>query len=283
MASYGVVPFENSTNGSVLYTLDLFADRQNQYLDVQVCGEAYLGVHHCLLGHSLGQSIEGSSISGDATPTMNSPNPTRPRTKPLTDLRHIKRIYSHQQAFGQSEAFLSTYLKGVERQEVSSTSKAAEIVAQDSTNSTAAISSKVAAGVHGLDILAQQIEDRDDNATRFFFIRNRQCQEPLSKPLPWQRETVGTAWKTLVAFTIEHNLAGALADALMVFKTHGLNLTSINSRPSRINQWHYIFFVEFEGRNETDGGGRVNEALDHLKSRTEGCRWHGSWINRLKS
>ena len=279
---YGVVPFENSTNGSVLYTLDLFADRQSQYPDVYVCGEAYLDVHHCLLGYASGHCLEERSISGDATPTRKQPSPTKPRTQPIRDLQHIKRIYSHPQAFGQCEVFLSTFLKGVERQEVSSTSKAAEIVSQDSTRSTAAISSKVAAGVHGLDVLAQGIEDRDDNTTRFFFIRNGTRPEDPTKQLSWQRETDAQAWKTLVAFTINHNSAGALADALMVFKTYVLNLTSINSRPSRINPWHYIFFIEFGGRKEEDGKGNVAEALKHLATVTEGCRWHGSWIDRVK-
>jgi len=276
-----VVPFENSTNGSVVYTLDLFADRQSHLPDIYVCGEAYIDVHHYLLGHASNSLLTGS-MSGDATPTTETLRPITPRAKPLKDIRHIKRILSHPQAFGQCEAFLSTYLKGVERQDVSSTSKAAEMVSRDSTGATAAISSKVATQVHGLDVLAKGIEDRADNTTRFFFL----CRGPYSRTsaghVPQQELENDQSWKTLVAFTIDHHAPGALADALMVFKTYNLNVTSINSRPSCLSPWHYIFFVEFVGRKAPDGHGPVNEAFAKLKATTVDCRWYGSWINRLK-
>ena len=280
-STYGVVPFENSTNGSVVYTLDLFADRQLQYPDVLVCGEVFLNVHHHLLGYPSALPQDDNPMSGDSTPTSKIPSPSKPRARPTTSLKHVKRIYSHPQAFGQCEAFLTTYLRGVERQEVSSTSKAAEIVSQDTTRSTAAISSKVAAHVHGLGTLAKGIEDRDDNTTRFFIL----CRGPGSLLSPESKRSTtgrnGDSWKTLVAFTINHQSPGALADALMVFKTYDLNLTSINSRPSRISPWHYIFFVEFEGKREASGVGKVSEALEQLKATTEGRRWHGSWRNRM--
>ena len=281
--SYGVVPFENSTNGSVVYTLDLFADRQQHYPDIYVCGEAYLDVHHCLLGYASSRSPPSDVLSGSATPTHLDPDPVRPRTKPLTDLSHIKRIYSHPQAFGQCEVFLSTYLKGVERQEVSSTSKAAEVVSQDASGTVASISGKVAAQVHGIDVLAKGIEDRDDNTTRFFWLQKGPLQTETSQLGLQHVQEDGQSWKTLVGFSINHESAGALADALMVFKTYGLNLTSINSRPSRIRPWHYIFFVEFEGQKEASGLGPVNKALAQLQDTTEGCRWYGSWKSRLKS
>ena len=264
----------------MVYTLDLFADRQAQYSDVCVCGEAYLHVHHCLLGHATNKHPQNGSISGDATPTSQTPTPVKPRSQPLKDIRHIKQVYSHPQAFGQCEAFLATYLKGVERQEVSSTSKAAELVSQDTMGFTAAISSRIAAQVHGLEVLAKGIEDRDDNTTRFFFLRHGPATTGFSYPDTLHSGQDGSSWKTLVAFTIDQNVAGALADALTVFKTYSLNLTSINSRPSRISPWHYIFFVEFEGRKEADKQGQVNKALTDLKAFTKDCRWYGSWRTR---
>ena len=279
--AYGVVPFENSTNGSVVYTLDLFADRQSQFTNVYVCGEAYLDVHHCLLGHQSDNPPPDDLLPGDATPTHHSPNPPKPKTQPLTGVRHVKRIYSHPQAFGQCEAFLSTYLKGVERQEVSSTSKAAEIVAKDTTGTLAAISSKVAAQVHDLDVLATRIEDRDDNTTRFLILRRALNDEGSIGEEITQPGTRMHRWKTLVNFTINHHSPGALADALQVFKTYGLNLTSIGSRPSRVAPWHYIFFVELEGRRESEGRGEVNQALAQLESITRDWRWHGSWEDRV--
>lgn len=281
--SYGVVPFENSTNGSVVYTLDLFADREKAYPDISVCGEVYLDVHHFLLGNFIPSSQHAAPSSGDATPTMSTPSPKKPRAQPLADIRHIKRIYSHPQAFGQCEAFLSTYLKGVERHEVSSTSKAAEIVSTDVSKTTSAISSKIAADVHGLDVLARGIEDRQDNTTRFFIIQKLADENAAKQSCSIESTDGGESsdWKSLVFFTIDHKSPGALADALMVFKTFGLNLTSINSRPSRIRPWHYIFFVEFRGRRERDGKGSVNQALEKLREASEDRRWLGSWENRV--
>ena len=281
--SYGVVPFENSTNGSVVYTLDLFADREKAYPDITVCGEVYLDVHHFLLGNFIPSSQHAGRTSGDVTPTTSTPNPRKPRAQPLADVQHIKRIYSHPQAFGQCEAFLSTYLKGVERLEVSSTSKAAEIVSTDASRSTAAISSKIAAEVHGLDVLASGIEDREDNTTRFFILRKPADESAAQQCCVTERagSDKDRDWKSLVLFTIDHKSPGALADALTVFKTFGLNLTSINSRPSRIRPWHYIFFVEFHVRAESDGRGSVNQALEKLSETSEEWRWLGSWENRL--
>lgn len=264
----------------MVYTLDFFADRHKQFPGIYVCGEAYLDVHHYLLGHA-SNPLLSDPVSGDATPTTETPRPMRPRAAPLKNLRHVKRILSHPQAFGQCEAFLSTYLKGVERQDVSSTSKAAEIVSLDPTGASAAISSRVAAQVHGLDVLAKGIEDRDDNTTRFFFLCRGPYNEICAGPDIQQEREHDQSWKTLVAFTIDHHAPGALADALMVFKTYNLNLTSINSRPSRISPWHYIFFVEFVGRKAPDGNGPVSKAFAKLKAITEDCRWYGSWINRM--
>ena len=282
-AKYGVVPFENSTNGSVIYTLDLLIDREKRFADVHVCGEAYIDVHHCLLGYSRGASkLDEATESGTTTPTTDVPNPESPRSRPLSDLRHIRRIYSHPQAFGQCEAFLATYLKGVERQEVTSTSKAAEIVAADGSRTTAAISSRLAADFHRLKFLAERIEDREDNTTRFFILQksvSKQFVVPANKtstngPEPQQD------WKTLVAFRIDHQSSGALAKALSVFGLHGLNLTSINSRPSREQPWHYVFLVEFSDKRDGDESSQVSRALEDLSRCTQSWKWLGTWIDK---
>ncbi len=282
--AYGVVPFENSINGAVVGTLDLFADRQNQYADVYICDEASIEIHHYLLGHAC-KSLQqtDSTRSGDSTPTNQARDLPDPKAKLLTDLQHIKRIYSHPQAFGQSLGFLSQYLKDVDRQEVSSTSKGAEIVSQDGTNTTASISSKDAAETHGLDVLAESIEDQDNNQTRFFFLCKKSSYQdrlPLSIGQPTDNDNGNDnsdKWKTFVTFKINHNLSGALAEVLHVFKTYGLNPTSMNSRPSHRYPWHYIFFVEFYGRKKITGHGRVDAALAKLEEISEGCRCYGSW------
>ncbi|KAI1116963.1 Prephenate dehydratase-domain-containing protein [Nemania sp. NC0429] len=210
-ATYGVVPFENSTNGAVVFTLDYFADRSGVYTDLNVCREIYLDVHHCLLGHiapapasprssltdapstlsssSLTTALnsaetaaaavteadddnkETSSPSGQRTPTAQQPHPGESRARPLHPVSHVRRVYSHPQAFGQCGAFLGSWLRGVDTVDVSSTSRAAELALADPSGESAAVSSAVAAELLGLDVLARDIEDRDDNTTRFFVLR----------------------------------------------------------------------------------------------------------------
>ncbi|KAG9253910.1 Prephenate dehydratase-domain-containing protein [Emericellopsis atlantica] len=273
----GLVPFENSTNGSVVFTLDYLADRHDRYPDVTVRGEVYVDVHHCLLGHkALHHNLEdGTEGSGTCTPTATDPSPPRPRTKPLSSLKHIQRIYSHPQAFGQCNAFISTYLKGVEVFEVSSTSKAAEIVSGDTTGTWAAISSQLAAETHGLDMLGRNIEDRTDNTTRFLII-GKDPKIPRDGDLTMPNDgQVGT--KSMVSLTVPHDSPGALAKALSCFEEFGLNLTSINSRPSLLQPFHYIFFLEFRGHLYDDPGQKVKGCFEKLKDVAENWRWLGSW------
>ena len=276
-ADFGVVPFENSTNGPVIFTLDNLANRHATCPDISVCGEAYVDVHHYLLGHKTNPGHAFPTLdeagSGSATPTASDPHPPRPRTRPLASLRHIQRLYSHPQAWGQCAVFLSTYLRGVETIDVSSTSRAAEMVKEDSTGNSAAISSEIAARVYGLDILARCIEDREDNTTRFFVLRKTTRPElrvPSKEPLAGQRRT-----KSLVSFTVPHREPGALADVLDCFRRKRLNLTSINSRPSLMEAFQYLFFAEIEGHYDLDEG--VREAFEGVKGVAQSCRWLGSW------
>ena len=270
-ADLGVVPFENSSNGAVIFTLDLLADRQSLYRDLTVCREAYLDVSHYLLGHKTPVS-DSPGASGTSTPTPHAPVALTPRSKPLTSIKHIQRIYTHPQAFGQCEIFLGAYLKGIERIDVSSTSKAAEMVKADTTGTSAAIASNLAGEIHGLDILAKSIEDREDNKTRFFVLRKGVDEKT--------KHAEGPA-KTLISFTVDHRSPGALADVLECFRHHKLNLTSINSRPSRVIPFQYIFFLEFEGSLLRDSEGRVQAALDEVKKHAQSWRWLGSWTDRL--
>jgi len=258
---YGVVPFENSSNGSVIFTLDLFASAGSKYPAVEVCGEIYLPVRHCLLGRR-----------AVGTPTTKD-----------DDFAHVKKLYSHPQAWGQCKTFLTStpHLKALERQDVSSTSRAAELVAQDASGESAAVSSRMAAEVNGLDVLAEGIEDSEGNSTRFFVLRRRRRRRDDDEE--GEGGEGGHDWKTLVLFTVEHGEPGALADCLAVFKRHGLNLTSINTRPSGEAAWHYVFFVELVGRKLADGrGGAVNDALAELAKVAKSCRWLGSWENALR-
>lgn len=275
-ATRGVVPFENSTNGAVIFTLELLADRDNLYPDVYVCGESYLDVSHYLLGRKATSAVVADSpeVSGTSTPTTSFPTPPKPKVKPLSSLNHIKRIHTHPQAYGQCEAFLGAYMKGVERRDESSTSRSAEIVKADLTGESAAIASGLAAKIHDLDILAAGIEDREDNTTRFLILR---------KGVDNSGKKTDNPTKSLISFTVDHGSPGALADVLECFRRCKLNLTSINSRPTKVVRFQYIFFVEFEGSRLDDRDGRVEGALKSLEQYTQNWRWLGSWDDKLRS
>ncbi|KAI2612128.1 PDT-domain-containing protein [Hypoxylon fragiforme] len=262
-ASYGVVPFENSTNGSVVFTLDHFADRAGEYPDLSVCAEIYLDVHHCLLGH---------------------PPPPSPSSSP-SQFSHIKRIYSHPQAFGQCRLFLQQRLpKNIETVDVSSTSRAAELALADPSGASAAVSSAAAAKLVGLQVLARDIEDRKDNTTRFFVLRRgfggsgedgvmeellgrRSSERERERAAPDSEhvDTIYATARSLASFTLPlTSRPGALADVLECFRRARLNLTSISSRPSLAAPFQYVFFVEFEGHLHRDPEGRVADALESL-------------------
>jgi prephenate dehydratase len=279
--TYGVVPFENSSNGSVVQLLDLLADREGKYGDVKVCAEYYLRVRHCLLGRRRRRPL--GSV-GD-------------KEKEVVEdaLKRVEKLYTHPQAWGQCTAFLDRHFRGVERQDVSSTSRAAEMVAHeealslDGCGRSAAIASQLAAEVYGLDMLQEGIEDQGDNVTRFFVLRRKDIvgQERHSveeKELNGIDTAKAKKWKSLISFTIDHGAPGALADALGIFRKHGFNLTSIDTRPSRVRPWHYIFFVECEQAQEvsdaTDKAGVGGIILD-LRQVAHSCRHLGRWRDQL--
>lgn len=264
---YAVIPCENSTNGSVVQTLDLLADRNGLYKDVKVCGEYYLTVHHCLLVH---KGLYPSGWSGyDGS---------------------ITKLYTHPQAWGQCDKFLTRYFKGVERQDVSSTSKGAEIVSKDAEEQGAAIASRFAATYHEADVLKENIEDRADNTTRFLILRNVAVEHTASlefeqrdAPTAEQQSIPAINHKTLISFSIDHSAPGALANALLIFKAHGLNLTSINTRPSLKRAWQYIFFVECGRTPSDENRDAVPKALNDLRHVTESCRDLGTWKDQLST
>ncbi|KAJ5539164.1 hypothetical protein N7513_007496 [Penicillium frequentans] len=261
---YAVIPCENSTNGSVVQTLDLLADRNDDYKDVKVCGEYYLTVHHCLLVHKGSYPSGWSGYDGSIT-----------------------KLYTHPQAWGQCEGVLSKYFKGVERQDVSSTSKGAEIVAKEPTEKSAAIASRFAAEYHGVDVLKENIEDRADNTTRFLILRNvlaaRTAELDLGQPKATASNEQPNTHKTLISFSIDHASPGALASALLIFKQHGLNLTTINTRPSLKRAWQYIFFVECGRTLSEENKDAVVNALQDLQNVTESCRDLGTWKDQLSA
>ncbi|KAL8367292.1 hypothetical protein RB595_009194 [Gaeumannomyces hyphopodioides] len=287
-ATYGVVPFENSTHGVVTFTLDCLGDRAAEYAGVSVCAEHYLDVHHFLLGRLNNNSSTSTTAQGE-------------RGKPLASLAHVRHVYSHPQAFGQTSRFASAHLAHAELTDVSSTSRAAELAAADPEGASAAIASKAAAAPNGLDVLAACIEDREDNTTRFLVLRKdvaAAAAAVVSAPPPSSSATATAAYppppppppqqnppppgtsKSLVSFTVPHRSPGSLADVLQCFRRAGLNLTSINSLPSLIRPFQYLFFVEFEVEAAADAGDKVAAVLADVRRVAHGSRWLGSWESR---
>ena len=192
---YGIVPVENSIEGAVNYTLDIFYESE-----LKICAETYLNISHDLL------SIAGS-------------------------LKGITLIYSHPQALAQCRKWLRKYLPEVAVQEVGSTAEAARMAL--SNERSAAIASSEAAHMYKLNVMASKIEDFSRNTTRFLVI-GKKAARPTGKD------------KTSLMFVTPHT-PGALYRVMTPIAEAGLNMLKLESRPSRQENWTYIFFLDVEG------------------------------------
>ena len=161
-------------------------------------------------------------------------------------LEEVEKIYSKPEVFAQCRNWLSATFKEAQTVAVASTAKAAQTAADEPR--AAAIGSKVAAELYGLRIVCESIEDITNNVTRFLVI-SREDAKPTGED------------KTAILFSTAHK-AGALADVLDVFKQYDINLTNIESRPSRKRQWEYYFFVDFLGHRTEK---RVREGLKEAR------------------
>ena len=163
-------------------------------------------------------------------------------------LEKIEKIYSKPEVFAQCRNWLSATFKEAQTVPVASSAKAAQMAADES--GAAAIGSRVAAELYGLKVVCENIEDIANNITRFLVI-SREDAKPTSED------------KTAILFSTAHK-AGALADVLEVFKRYGINLTNIESRPSKKRQWEYYFFVDFVGhRTDKQVQKGLEEASKH--------------------
>ena len=208
-AEYGVVPIENSMEGVITHTLDMFIDSE-----LKIWAEVSFPINHNLLSN--------------------------------TSLDKVRVVYSHSQAFAQCRLWIESNLPAVTLKEVSSTAEAARLAG--SKENSAAIASDVASQLYGLKIIAKDIEDSGPNLTRFLII---------SKTSP---ERTGRD-KTSIMFSIKDRV-GALYDMLHPFKKYNINLTKIESRPSRRKVWDYFFFVDMEGHQ---GDASVADAIKELE------------------
>ena len=157
----------------------------------------------------------------------------------------VKRIYSKPEVFGQCRRWLRENMAGVSLVPVSSTARGAEMASREPES--AALASTLAAELYGLNILDRDVQDLGGNTTRFLVIA-----KSFGRPTGHD--------KTSVFFAVKHKV-GALYDALSAFKKHRINMTKIESRPSKMKAWEYCFFVDIEGHAEDEN---VLKSLEEL-------------------
>ncbi len=222
-ADYGVVPVENSIEGSIGAVLDILTTSE-----ARVVSECYESIKHFLISKS-------------------------------TSIKDIKTVASHPQALGQCRKWLNANLSGVEYIETPSTAEAVRMATR--RKNFAAIGSEYASSIYKLNVLKKNIEDTLDNSTRFFVIGH-------DIPGPSVRD------KTSIVFSLKDK-PGALDRYF--FKPFGearINLTKIESRPSKQSPWEYMFFVDFEGHLEDE---RIKKLLGRVRRNATFLKVLGSY------
>lgn len=220
---YGLVPIENSLEGSVGVTLDLFLK-----YEVKICGEVVIDIKHSLLA---------------------------PKG---TVMDEIGEVLSHPHALAQCKGFVKKL--GVRTKNYPSTAGAAREVADKKLRGVAAIAPERAARLYDLEVLEKEIQDEDFNQTRFL-VTARKDHRATGRD------------KTSIIFALIDR-PGALYDALRAFAEEGINLTKIESRPSRKALGDYIFYVDFIGHRRD---ANIKKALAELKSRVTFLKILGSY------
>ena len=196
-ATHGVVPLENSIGGTIHRNYDLLLDHE-----LSITGEVELDVVHCL------QALPG------------------------TTLAEVKVVYSHPQALAQCERYLKDL--GVTVEAVYDTAGGAKLVAEQKLAGAAALASRRAAEVFGLEVLQEAVQDYEYNITRFAIIGGAPAVDGN---------------KTTIVFALP-STPGALFKALSVFALRDINLTKLESRPMRGRPWEYLFYVEVDARRD---------------------------------
>jgi prephenate dehydratase len=222
----GILPLENSTEGPVNQTLDLLAHRFKQ---VKIKAEVILPVIHQLLAHA------------------------------VVGLGEVAAVVSHPQALAQCRGFIERFLPRAEIREVISTAEAARIVAREAAP-WAAIGTALVAGSYGLTVLAEDVNDYPDNATRFVVVA---LEDGAHLP----------GCKTSIILSVKDR-PGALYDILKEFAQSGINLTRIESRPAKSRLGDYLFFIDLEGHHRDF---LVRQALLAISEHTVSMRLLGSY------
>jgi len=223
VAQYGIVPVENSLEGSISRAYDLLLES-----NLMVCGETELRVIHCLIA------------------------------RPGTGLDSIKKIYSHPQALGQCQAFLKHL--PCEPVPTYDTAGSVKMIKEQGITDGAAIAGARAAKIYGMEIVAREIEDNSNNFTRFFILA-REDSSPSGND------------KTSIVFSVKDK-PGALYEFLRKLSAQNINLTKIESRPTRQNPWEYNFYLDFEGHRQD---AKAREVLEDLEKDSLFLRVLGSY------
>jgi prephenate dehydratase len=225
-----VVPIENVLEGGVAATLDALATVADQ---VRIAAEVVIPIHHCVVA------------AGDLR------------------LEEVERVISHPQATAQCAEFLRERLPGAELVSAGSTAEAVRQV-RDAGGRWAALGSRLSAELYGCRVLAEDVEDRPGNLTRFVWLAPA---DAAGDPGP-------RAKTSLVFWGAGDESPGWLVAALHEFADRGINLTRIESRPRRVRLGHYMFFADLEGAESEP---RVEEALSALRERVQELRVLGSY------
>jgi prephenate dehydratase len=220
---FGLIPIENSLAGSIHQNYDLLLRH-----DLHIVGEYLLRVQHCLIA------------------------------LPGVKKEEIKKALSHPQALGQCAAYLRKL--GIKPEQGYDTAGSVKLLKESGARDTAAIASRRAAEIYGMQILEEGIEDNAENYTRFLAI-----SKTAIKP-------EGEA-KTSIVFTLK-NQPGALFKALSVFALRDIDLTKIESRPLQGKPWDYLFYIDFIGAAHEE---ITRKALDHLNEYALTLRVLGSY------
>jgi prephenate dehydratase len=225
-----VVPIENSLEGSVTTTLDALAGEGSE---VRIVAEVVRPISHSLIA------------------------------RPGVALGSVELVLSHPQALAQCARFLQERLPGARTQAATSTAEAVRTAVAAGSEPVAAIGTRLAAELYGGEVLAEAVEDRPDNLTRFVWLA------PAGTPAH------AAPTKTSVVFWgFNDESPGALVAVLRELADRGVNLTKIESRPRRVRLGHYMFFADLDGAADDPA---VAAALDALALRVETLRVIGSY------
>jgi prephenate dehydratase len=179
----------------------------------------------------------------------------------------IRYVHSHPQALAQCRAYLQN--KGLKPMPTYDTAGAAKMIKENKMVDSAAIASKRAAELYDMEILDEGIEDRKNNYTRFFVLSPKKKKSGKSDP----HEIGGYNHKTSIIFSVRH-VPGALFGILGEFAIRKINLTKIESRPTKETPWEYNFYVDFEGHLQNKA---VHEVLLSIKPKTSYIKILGSY------